>query len=149
MRFSILHSPRGASGSRRDTTGRRPKMVAARVFEILSVLVTSRLQDPRVLDISVTHVDVTPDLSIARVYVSSAVHDANLADAVAALQHASGFLRRELAAELNLRKVPELRFYPDDVLRNAWKIEAVLSQLPEHQTMEQTSSQDTQKEPKA
>lgn len=149
MRFPVLHSPRGDAGGGRNA-GRRPKMVASRIFEILSVLVTSKLQDPRVLDVSVTHVEVTPDLSLARVYISSAVRDANLADAVAALQHAAGFLRREIAAELNLRKVPELRFYPDDVLINAWKLEAVLSQLPEHAaTNKPATGDEPEKEPKA
>ncbi len=138
MRNPVLHSPRGDFGRGRDA-GRRPKMVAARVFEVLSVLVTSQMEDPRVLDVSVTHVEVTPDLAIAKVYVSSAVPGADLAGAVEALAHAAGYLRRQLAAELDMRKVPELRFYPDDVLLNAWKLEAVLSQLPEHETAPDTA----------
>ena len=104
-------------------------MVAARVFEILSMTVTSTLEDPRLLDVSVTHVDITPDLSLARVYITSAVATTDLKAAVIALQNASGFLRRQLASELNMRKVPELRFYPDNVLMEAWKLDDVLAGL--------------------
>ncbi len=104
-------------------------MVAAQLFEVLSMTVTSMLEDPRLLDVSVSHVDVTPDLSLAKVYISSAAQTADLAAAVDALVHASGFLRRQLAAELNLRRVPELRFYPDTVLMEAWRLDDVIAKL--------------------
>ena len=104
-------------------------MVAAQLFEVLSMTVTSMLEDPRLLDVSVSHVEVTPDLSLAKVYVSSAVKSADLKAAVDALVHASGFLRRQLAAELELRRVPELRFFPDTRLLEAWRLDDVIGNL--------------------
>ncbi len=115
-------------GAARDP-GRRQKMVAAQLFEVLSMTVTSMLEDPRLLDVSVSHVEVTPDLSLAKVYVSSAVKNADLKAAVDALVHASGFLRRQLAAELDLRRVPELRFFPDTRLLEAWRLDDVIGNL--------------------
>jgi ribosome-binding factor A len=119
---------RGTHGAARDP-GKRQKMVAARLFEVLSLTVISMVEDPRLIDVSVSHVDVTPDLSLAKVYISSAAQTADLGAAVDALVHAAGFLRRQLAGELNLRRVPELRFFPDTVLMEAWRLDDVIAKL--------------------
>jgi len=127
MRLPVLFSHKSDSSHGNKEPGRRVKMVAAQVFEVLSSTVTSMLEDPRLLEVSVTHVELTPDLSLAKVYVSSATRTADLEAAVVALTKAAGFLRRQLAAELTLRRVPELKFFPDTVLIEAWKLDDVLS----------------------
>ena len=65
------------------------------------------LKDPRVQEtmISITHVQTTPDLRYAKVYVSFLQED-KAADALKGLQSASGYLRRELGSSLNLRYTP-------------------------------------------
>ena len=73
------------------------------------------LKDPRVQDtmISITHVETTPDLRWAKVYVSFLQEDrAN--DALKGLKSAGGYLRRELGRALNLRYTPELNWALDD-----------------------------------
>ena len=72
------------------------------------------VKDPRVTGmISVTAVDVTPDLKFAKVYIS--VLDKSDSDQVLkGLKSASGYLRRELGRALNLRSTPELDFLQDD-----------------------------------
>ena len=73
------------------------------------------LKDPRVQDtmISITHVETTPDLRWAKVYVSFLQEDrAN--DALKGLKSAGGYLRRELGSALNLRYTPELNWALDD-----------------------------------
>jgi len=129
MQLPVLHSHKSGSTHGTKEPGRRVKMVAAQIFEVLSSTVTSMLEDPRLLEVSVTHVELTPDLSLAKVYVSSATKAADLDAAVVALTKAAGFLRRQLAAELTLRRVPELKFFPDTVLIEAWKLDDVLSGL--------------------
>ena len=73
------------------------------------------LKDPRVQDtmISITHVETTPDLRYAKVYVSFLQED-RAADALKGLKSAGGYLRRELGRALQLRYTPELQFIPDD-----------------------------------
>lgn len=103
----------------------------------LSVLVRSELSDPRVAGVTVTSVDVSPDLRNARVAVSLLGDDAQLAEAVKGLNRAGGRLRARLGGRLRLRYVPELRFVPDVALResdhlNALIHEAVRSDAAKH-----------------
>ena len=80
------------------------------------------VKDPRVTGmISVTAVDVTPDLKFAKVYVS--VLDKSDSDQVLkGLKSAAGYLRRELGRALNLRHTPELTFLRDDSMAKGAKI---------------------------
>ena len=73
------------------------------------------LKDPRVQDtmISITHVETTPDLRWAKVYVSF-LQEERAKDAMAGLKSAGGYLRRELGSALNLRYTPELVWELDD-----------------------------------
>jgi len=87
------------------------------------------LKDPRVSGlISITNVDVTPDLRFAKVFVS--VLEANKAkDTLKGLKSAGGFLRRELGARLNLRHTPQLDFVLDDSIAYGAHIFDILSKL--------------------
>lgn len=73
------------------------------------------LKDPRVQDtmISITHVETTPDLRYAKIYVSF-LQEERAQDALKGLKSAGGYLRRELSRTLNLRHTPELIFERDD-----------------------------------
>lgn len=73
------------------------------------------LKDPRVQDtmISITHVQATPDLRYAKVYVSFLEED-RAKDALKGLKSAGGYLRRELGRALQLRYTPELQWALDD-----------------------------------
>ena len=80
------------------------------------------VMDPRVTGrISVTAVDVTPDLKFGKVYIS--LLDKSDSDQVLkGLKSAAGYLRRELGRALNLRHTPELTFYQDDSMAKGAKI---------------------------
>lgn len=73
------------------------------------------LKDPRVQGgmVTVTHVDTTPDLRYARIFVS-VLDKSQEKDVVRGLKSAAGYLRRELGANLRLRYTPELQFFADD-----------------------------------
>lgn len=72
------------------------------------------VKDPRVTGmISVTAVDVTPDLKFAKVYISVLDQEDN-GQVLKGLKSAAGYLRRELGRALNLRHTPELTFFQDD-----------------------------------
>ncbi len=88
------------------------------------------LKDPRVQDtmISITHVETTPDLRYAKVYVSF-LEDNKASDALKGLKSASGYLRRELGSALQLRYTPELQWELDDSITYAAKMMELLGSL--------------------
>lgn len=92
----------------------------------LSELIRESLNDPRIGVLTVTDVSVSPDMRNAKVLVSSFNADAQLIDAVKALNGASGRLRALLAKRLKLRAVPMLRFAPDVALREGDRISGLI-----------------------
>ena len=113
---------------------RRADRVAERIrSELMDLLLRGSVRDPAARDVVVSAVRVTDDLSIARIYVR--VLDEIEADrqeaVVDALERASGFLRRELGQRLQLRHVPSLEFYWDDVVDSALRIESILDEISE------------------
>ena len=88
------------------------------------------LKDPRVQDtmISITHVETTPDLRWAKVYVSF-LQEERAKDAMAGLKSAGGYLRRELGSALNLRYTPELNWALDDSITYGAKMLKLINSL--------------------
>ena len=88
------------------------------------------LKDPRVADtmISITHVETTPDLRYAKVYVSFLQED-KAAGALKGLKSAGGYLRRELGSALNLRYTPELVWALDDSITYGAKMLKLINSL--------------------
>jgi ribosome-binding factor A len=100
----------------------------------LAELILRETKDPRVQRVTVTWVDVSPDLSSARVLISVLGAEGPQTEAVQALNHARGFLRHELGRRLKLRSIPELRFSYDDTLDRAAHLEALIARanVPAH-----------------
>ena len=88
------------------------------------------LKDPRVQNtmISITHVEATPDLRYAKIYVSFLQED-KAADAMKGLKSASGYLRRELSSALQLRYTPELVWALDDSITYGAKMMKLINSL--------------------
>ena len=96
--------------------------------ELASLL--RNLKDPRVQDtmISITHVETTPDLRWAKVYVSFLEED-KAKEALKGLKSAGGYLRRELGHALNLRYTPELQWALDDSITYGAKMLKLINSL--------------------
>ena len=96
--------------------------------ELASLL--RNLKDPRVQDtmISITHVETTPDLRYAKVYVSF-LQEERAKDALKGLSSAGGYLRRELGRTLNLRYTPELVWAQDDSITYGAKMLKLINSL--------------------
>jgi ribosome-binding factor A len=92
---------------------RRTARVAEAVREELAELIGFELDDPRLIGVDVTDVHVSPDARHASVKVSIRGDERAQNQALAALEHAGSYLRRELAGRLQLRHVPELHFERD------------------------------------
>jgi ribosome-binding factor A len=91
----------------------RPQKLGDLIQRELSGLVQRELRDPRVGMITLTGVDVSPDLSHAKVFYTT-LDPAHVAEAAKGLKRASGFLRSQLAKRLKLYTTPELRFEYDE-----------------------------------
>ena len=88
------------------------------------VAIIRELKDPRVRDkfLTVVRVDVSSDLSYAKVYVSSMSGIDDAKEAVKGLTSATGLIRREVGSKLHLRKTPELKFIADDSVQHGMEI---------------------------
>ena len=118
---------------------RRADRVAEQIrSELMDLLLRGSVRDPAAKDVVVSAVRMTDDLSIARIYVRVLSDiDSDRQDAVIdALERASGFVRRELGQRLQLRRVPTLEFFWDDVVDSALRIESILDEINEGSSRE-------------
>lgn len=88
----------------------------------LSDLLRTRVKDPRVGFVSVTHVEVSGDYRHAKIFVSVMGNEEERANCMKALKHATGFLRHELASRLTLRYMPEIVFKLDTSIEQGARI---------------------------
>ena len=88
------------------------------------------LKDPRISGfLTVVRVEVSNDLSYAKVYVSAMEGLAAAQNSVKGLKSAAGYIRRELSSRLSIRKTPELRFIADDSIAHGAEIASLLNEL--------------------
>ena len=98
---------------------RRTKRLGNLILAELGALMARRVKDPRVAAVNLTAVVVAPDLSQAKVFFS-VLDPAKSGEALAGLNAAAGFLRRELAANLRLKTMPRLvPVYDDSLIKGA------------------------------
>ncbi len=99
---------------------RRTERINAQLREEISDLLLRDVKDPRVTGlVTVTHVEVSPDLAHARVHVSFLGEEGEQDTVLAALRSAAPFLRHELLRRLRVRTVPSLTFKRDDSIQRA------------------------------
>ena len=111
---------------------RRTQRVGDLLQAELSQLLLHSLQDPRVRMTSVSAVDVSPDLRRAEIRVS-VLDDSKREESLAALRHAAGFLRHQLARRLrHMRVIPELIFTVDLGAEHSQRISDLLERLHDH-----------------
>lgn len=107
----------------------RSQRVGCELQRELSLLIQRELKDPRISGIiTVTHVEVSTDFAIAKVYISCLNDTAEQKKIVLdQLAHAAGFLRSQCAKLMKLRTVPELKFVYDETLANANKLTSLIN----------------------
>lgn len=111
------------------THGARTDRVGERIRAELGALLLRRVREPGVNGLTITHVQVTRDLQLARVYFRVIEDGRSRRDAARALRRARGFLRHELGQRLQLRRVPELRFLHDDTVDQQDRIARLLDEI--------------------
>jgi ribosome-binding factor A len=113
----------------------RISRVASMMKDELSLLINRELKDPRVPFVTVTNVELTRDVKQATVYISIVSIDQTYTDpdltkqVLEALRDAKGFLRKQLAAIMQLRSIPDLLFKEDKGLENTLRVNEILKQL--------------------
>ena len=113
---------------------RRSQRVALLVREELSRLVLTEAHDPDLRRVTITDVEMPPDLKSARVYYSCLGGSEDRESARAALDRAAGYLRREVTQRCRLRYAPELHFLFDATLEQGARIEELLAQVHSRST---------------
>ena len=109
----------------RDTPGpqamsdSRQRKVEGELQRTLAALVSRDVKDPRVGNVTITHVDVAPDLKTARVFFVPFASSHDVAEVRAGLTRAAGFLRGEAGRRLGLRYAPRLEFLFDERIDEA------------------------------
>lgn len=110
----------------------RATRIADRIKRELSVMFLHDIEDPRLEGVNVTHVKVDRELAWADIYVSSLEGKDRLEEVLTGLEHARGFLRSELAHQIDhLRSFPRLRFHWDPVPERADRIDRLIAELDE------------------
>ena len=104
----------------------RHQRLATQILRTLSELLRFDTKDPRLQGVSLTAVDLSRDLSVARVYFSLLNPDDPAGPAQEGLEKAAGFLRGKLGAAIKVRHVPELRFFHDDSAKQGARISELI-----------------------
>ena len=108
----------------------RHERVGEEIAHEINAMLAGELKDPRLeCSVSVSQVRVQPDMKHARVFISVKGTDEERADAIKALEHASGFIRRELVERLQLRRLPDLHFTLDLSQEHVERIEQLLKEV--------------------
>lgn len=113
--------------------GKRTERVAELIKQSLGQNLLTKIRDPRLGFITVTHVEVSPDLEHAKVFYSVMGDDKVQKSTRVALERSRGFLQHELAMELKLRMTPLLSFHYDTSIEEGLKIEKIIRKLHEEQ----------------
>ena len=100
------------------------------MLKALSCIIRDEVKDPRIDPLlTVTRVEVTPDLQFCKCFVSSLGSDEMMDETIEGLKNAGGFIRRELAHRVNLRKTPEISFIADRNIQYAIEMSQRIEQL--------------------
>ncbi len=109
----------------------RAQRIGERIREELSEMLINVITDPRLRGASITDVSVDRELAYATVFVSSHEGPENKEQVLEGLQHAQGFLRRQLSQRIELRTFPRLRFKWDPTPDRAARIDELIASLHE------------------
>ncbi len=106
----------------------RAERVASNVRREASAIIRHEIKDPRVKDVTITEVSLSPDLRNARIYVSFLTDDDRaVKEGMIGLESAKGFVRTQLAGRLKLRYMPKIEFVFDKLLKDAMRLDALIA----------------------
>ena len=108
---------------------RRSQKAAQAVREVVGTSILRDLKDPRIENVTVTHVEVAPDMRTARVYVSVMGDESQQKLCLRGLQHAAGFLQSKVAKRIDTRYTPVLKFVLDHGVKKSIEMNEILESV--------------------
>jgi ribosome-binding factor A len=117
----------------------RADRVSGLIQEVLAELLKKKIRDPRVAMATITRVKMSRDLKLARIYFTIYGDSQKSEAAVQGFESARGFIKRSLARRLNLRYMPDLKFFYDESFEYGSQIDQLLKKIstdngPDHQS---------------
>jgi ribosome-binding factor A len=122
-------------------TRRRAKRAGRLIQEEIAKIIQRELKDPRIGFVTVTGVDVTDDLRYAKVFITVLKREEKAAT-LEGLEHAKGFIRREIGQKIRLRFTPEIEFRFDESAERGAHIEEVLRKIAGDTNQRELKSKD-------
>lgn len=110
-------------------SSRRTLKAAEAIREVVSMAILTEVRDPRVKNVTVTGVQVAPDMKAAKVQVTVMGDEVKQRLALQGLQNSAGFLQRRIADEIDTRYTPKLTFEIDQGVVHSQEIHRILSGL--------------------
>jgi ribosome-binding factor A len=111
---------------------RRTERVASAIQQELAMIILRELNDPRLTGLpSITRVKVSPDLSVADIFVTVMGTEGQQSAALNALRHSAGLMRTRLTHEMSLRVAPFLKFHLDENLKKELELMDALRKIQE------------------
>ena len=108
----------------------RTSRIGEVIMRELAQMIQQEISDPRVGMVTVSHVDVTSDLRYAKVYITrlnETESEEDVKECIAGLTNAAGFLKRGIAKRVEIRTVPELKFYYDKSLEHGFHMDELIA----------------------
>ena len=127
--------------------GFRPDRLGDQIRAEASDVLAREVHDPGVGFVTITRVQVTADLQIARIFYTSMAGEGMRKAQDEALQRATPFLRRQLAGRLRLRRMPEIEFRFDASVEQLDRIEKLIQEIHEQDASRPTPPDDAEKTP--
>ncbi len=116
----------------------RAERISMKIQQAITELLTKKISDPRIEMATVSRVKMTSDLRLASVYVTVFGDKNRIAAVLAGFKNSKGFIKKQIAPQLGLKYMPELRFFHDDSFDEAARMDAlidsVVKDLPEDPT---------------
>ena len=109
----------------------RLKRIQEQILKVITEILETKVDDPRVDGVYITDVTVDRELDYANIYVSSLAGETQAEEILEGLGNPSGFIRYNLSQEVKLRVMPQLRFFWDETPERADRIEALLDEIRE------------------
>lgn len=101
--------------------------IANNISRQLAIILQQEVKDPRVGFVTIADIELSKDLSVAKIFIT--VINKDKIEVAKLLNKISGFLRTKLAAKINMKNTPELRFFADTVSETSENIEKILSDI--------------------
>jgi len=124
-----LRLPRRVTAAEKRMASRRALKAAQAIREVVGMAILTDLRDPRIKNVTVTRVEVSPDMQNAKVFVSVMGDESVQKLAVFGLQSSAGFLQKKVSNRVELRYTPRLKFELDLGIKNAIAIEQILKEV--------------------